>query len=209
MLPLAKDRFLICFTGSRRIRDLIERAKELTSHQRPRPAFEGVIEAALETYVAQLEKKKFKTTDRPKQPRASESEDPRHISAHVMREVHQRDGGRCTYVSPDGRRCNARHFLEYDHIDPVALGGKSIATNLRLRCHAHNQLTARQDFDPEYIALRAAGFRPVRRRTRSVPERERVAINRAALQAIRPLGTPPIQFPLTAHLRSTRSRPSP
>src|SRR5688572_645771 len=166
--PLAKDRFLICFTGSRRIRDLIERAKELTSYQRPRPGFEAVIEAALECYVEKLEKKKFKTTARRQKPRVVESEDPRYVPADVKREVYLRDGGRCTYVGCNGRRCNARFLLEFDHIIPVGRGGKSTVVNLRLRCHAHNQLTAREDYDPEYVALRAQGFRPVwRTRTKT------------------------------------------
>jgi len=156
------------------------------------------MEAALEALVEKLEKQKFRTTDRLQKPRETESEDPRHISAPVMREVYQRDGGRCTYVSEDGHRCNSRHFLEYDHIDPVGLGGKSIATNLRLRCHAHNQLTARADYDPEYVSLRAAGYRPVRR-ARSVPER--VETTRAALNAIRPLGSEPLEFPLNLRER--------
>src|SRR5688572_27307987 len=209
--PLAKDRFLICFTGSRRIRDLIERAKELTSHQRPRPGFEAVIEAALETYVEKLEKKKYKTTDRPHEPRASESEDPHYVPAHVKREVYLRDGGRCTYVGCNGRRCNARFLLEFDHIHPVGLGGKSTVENVRLRCHAHNQLTAREDYDPEYVALRAQGFRPVwktraarrkeARRTKLVPEPVRREANLAYLNAIRPFGTEPLEFPLNLRER--------
>jgi hypothetical protein len=83
-----------------------------------------------------------------------------------MREVYERDGGCCTYVGPNGRRCRARAFVEFDHITPVALGGKSTTENLRLRCQAHNQLAARERFGEDFMAKRA-----VRRSDRVVLER--------------------------------------
>jgi len=61
----------------------------------------------------------------------------RHCPAAVARAVLVRDGQRCTYVSPDGRRCSARRCLELDHVDPWAVGGESTIENLRLRCRAH------------------------------------------------------------------------
>jgi 5-methylcytosine-specific restriction endonuclease McrA len=124
--------------------------------------------------VEKLEKQRFKTTDRPQAPREEPSEDPRHIPAHVMREVYRRDGGRCTYVGTNGRRCRCRAFLEFDHITPIALGGKSITENLRLRCRAHNQLTARETFGEEHMSLRASGFHPAAAPGRAlVPKRDR------------------------------------
>jgi hypothetical protein len=60
--------------------------------------------------------------------------------------VWERDEGRCTFVGAGGHRCAARRFLEYDHIAPVARGGKTIADNLRLRCRAHNQYEAERTF---------------------------------------------------------------
>ena len=62
----------------------------------------------------------------------------------LKREIFTRDENQCTYVSPAGRRCGATHFLELDHIVPVAHGGLTTASNLRLRCRTHNQLAARQ-----------------------------------------------------------------
>jgi 5-methylcytosine-specific restriction endonuclease McrA len=67
----------------------------------------------------------------------------RYIAQHIKREVWHRDGGICTYVDPvSGKCCGSKHFLEYDHIHPVALGGESCTDNLRLRCRAHNQVAA-------------------------------------------------------------------
>jgi 5-methylcytosine-specific restriction endonuclease McrA len=164
--PLAADRFAICFTGSRRCRELLEKAKELSSHRKPRPGIGDLLECALDAYVEKLEKQKFKTTDRPRKPRANRTEDPRHIPADVMRAVYERDGGRCTFVGKDGRRCCARAFLEYDHIVPVAHGGESTVENLRLLCSTHNQHAARCTMTDPHAYLMASGFRPVRRSKR-------------------------------------------
>ena len=67
------------------------------------------------------------------------SEVDRYIPAQIKREVWSRDQGRCTFPG-----CSSKHFLEYDHIQPVSLHGKSNLENLRLLCRAHNQLVAIQ-----------------------------------------------------------------
>ena len=67
------------------------------------------------------------------------SEVDRYIPANIKRQVWSRDQGRCTYPG-----CSSKHFLEYDHIQPVSLNGKSTLENLRLLCRAHNQLVAIQ-----------------------------------------------------------------
>jgi hypothetical protein len=153
--PLSPGRFSLCFTATARCCDLIGEAKALSSHRSPRGLGE-IIEAALEAYVEMLEKQRFKTTDRP-QPQRESSSDPRHIPAQVMREVYARDGGCCTYVGPNGRRCRARSFLQFDHITPIELGGQSTADNLRLRCFTHNQLAAREALGEELMERRNAG----------------------------------------------------
>lgn len=71
----------------------------------------------------------------------------RRISTAMHDAVWQRDGGRCTFVGPDGLRCPSTSRLEIDHIRPYALGGASDdAANLRVMCKAHNQLLARRVF---------------------------------------------------------------
>jgi hypothetical protein len=56
------------------------------------------------------------------------------IPAATKRQVWLRDQGKCTF-----KDCNSTHFLEIDHIVPVALGGSGDLSNLRLRCRGHNQ----------------------------------------------------------------------
>jgi len=75
----------------------------------------------------------------------------RYIPADVRHVVDKRDGGRCSYVAPDGTRCCETKNLEFDHRVPFALGGKSDVENLRLLCRAHNKLAAEQVFGREMI----------------------------------------------------------
>jgi 5-methylcytosine-specific restriction endonuclease McrA len=79
---------------------------------------------------------------------------PRQIPLRDRDEVFARDNGRCTYVGPDGRRCDATRGLQIDHIVPVAHGGGGEIGNLRLLCAQHNRL----------LAERLLGLRPARRR---------------------------------------------
>jgi hypothetical protein len=54
-------------------------------------------------------------------------------------------------VSERGQRCAARTRLEFDHIEPMARGGESTVTGLRLRCRAHNQYEAERRFGGEFM----------------------------------------------------------
>jgi 5-methylcytosine-specific restriction endonuclease McrA len=69
----------------------------------------------------------------------------------AFRETFARDGLQCAYVSPDGRRCTARAFLEVDHVEPRARGGGDHADNLRVLCSAHNQLAAEQAYGRDHV----------------------------------------------------------
>ena len=44
-----------------------------------------------------------------------------------------------------------RHFLEFDHIEPVARGGASTVENVRLLCRAHNQHAAEQAYGAAFM----------------------------------------------------------
>jgi hypothetical protein len=68
--------------------------------------------------------------------------------------VSKRDGGRCTFVSETGHRCEARADLEWDHVRPVARGGTSTVENIRLRCRAHNQYAAERVYGVEFMAAK-------------------------------------------------------
>lgn len=75
----------------------------------------------------------------------------RYISRKVKDEVRVRDGERCTYVSPEGRRCGEMVGLQFDHAIPFSHGGESSRENLRLKCSAHNLLYAEEVFGREFM----------------------------------------------------------
>jgi len=76
----------------------------------------------------------------------------RYIPAVIRRAVYERDGHRCTYESEDGTRCSETRFLEFDHYkQPWSCGGQPTVENLTLRCRMHNQWSARQIWDRDYV----------------------------------------------------------
>jgi len=116
-----------------------------------------VFKRALELAKAELQKRKYAATDRPGCSRGSKS--ARHIPAETRREVHERDEGRCTFVSETGKRCESRHMVEFEHDVPRACGGESTPKNLRLLCRAHNQLMAEREFGTEFMERKRATAR--------------------------------------------------
>jgi 5-methylcytosine-specific restriction endonuclease McrA len=73
------------------------------------------------------------------------------ISSEARREVLNRDGVRCSFVAIDGCRCSARAFLEFDHRNPIGLGGANTPGNLRMLCRAHNQLAAELAYGKDHV----------------------------------------------------------
>jgi hypothetical protein len=58
------------------------------------------------------------------------------------------DAGQCAFVSPTGRRCSERTFLEFHHVQPYAKQGPATVANISLRCWRHNQYEAELIFGP-------------------------------------------------------------
>jgi hypothetical protein len=160
------------FTASAELCEKLERCRQLMSHANPSGDIRVVIERALEALMVELERKRLgrakllraKTAERPLmcgerslegEPERSNETGPsartRNVARAVRREVYERDGAQCTYVAEGGRRCEARSFLELDHVVPRALGGSDDARNLRVRCRAHNQLAAEAAFGREVV----------------------------------------------------------
>jgi len=147
--PLSPQRYGFQCTLDQETHDLLQRARELTSHEVPTGDMVQVLKITLQLGVGQLEKRKFAATSRPGARRPSAN--PRHIPAAVKRAVAARDGARCAFVSEAGRRCTARGMLEFDHIEPVARGGQATVENVRLVCRAHNQHAADRAFGIEFM----------------------------------------------------------
>ena len=193
--PLSADRYGVHFTADGEFRELLERVRGLAGHRLPSGDLMTLLKRGLEAYERELSKERFARGRKPRRSRsvapapsapdlsppdptkhAAEPEPTptakrrRRYSAEVLRSVYLRDGKQCSYVSPDGRRCNARRCLELDHIDPFALGGQCTIENLRLRCRAHNQRYARQYFGKSRVEAAVRDSR-LRRATAERPDK--------------------------------------
>jgi hypothetical protein len=182
---LPSERYLIRVTISRSTHDKLRHAQALLSHAMPAGDVAQVLDRALDALIAQLERRKFGATKRPRGPRdrrrdrepreqggSREVQEPRapqgtvpavarvsaprkrYISAPIRRAVWERDQGQCTFVSANGTRCKARQFLEFDHIEPVARGGRATVAEMRLRCRAHNQYEAERVFGAGFMSAK-------------------------------------------------------
>jgi hypothetical protein len=149
--PLSRDVCKVVAHIPRDTHDKLNQFRDLVSHSVPSGDLVEVLDRLLAIGIAQVEKRRFGATDKPRPPRARSAKNKRHIPNHERRIVRERDGNRCTYTSDDGRRCDATRFLQLDHIIALAEGGKSEASNLRQRCHAHNQFAAEERFGPEFM----------------------------------------------------------
>ena len=145
--PLAAERYEIRFTASAETLEKLRDAQDLLGHAIPNGDLAEVFDRALTLLVADLVRKKFAATPRPR-PGTTPSADASHIPAGVRRAAAVRDRARCAFVSPDGRRCGERRFLEFHHIVPYAAGGQATIDNIQLRCRAHNGYAVDQYFGP-------------------------------------------------------------
>ena len=152
--PIAAKRYEIRFTASAATREKLRRAQDLLGHAVPNGDLAEVFDRALTLLVEELERKKFAATRCPRASRG-QSEESRHIPAAVKRSVVIRDGGRCAFVAPEGRRCDERRFLEFHHLQPYGAHGKPTVDNIALRCRAHNRYEAELFYGP--IRRHAAG----------------------------------------------------
>jgi len=149
--PLSPQSFALQCTVSETTHEKLRHAQALLGHQVPSGDLATVLDRALDALIARLEKRKLAVTTRPRSRHRSSTPGTRHVPAHVRRAVWERDGGRCTFVSATGRRCEARARLEFDHIEEFACGGESTVAGMRLRCRAHNQYQAEQSFGADFM----------------------------------------------------------
>jgi hypothetical protein len=154
MRAVSKDRWSLRVTIDRDFREDLETLAALLSHKVPRGNLAAVLREAIRCGIEKHGKRKGAVAPARKRsspPAARESSDPRATPMEVRREVWKRDGGRCTWTSPDGRRCDSRWRLELDHIESPLFGGRSTVENLRLRCRAHNLLYAEEVYGREHM----------------------------------------------------------
>jgi len=157
---LLQTRYALQATIGAATQDKLRHATELLAREIPSGDLAEVLDRALTALIGQLEKWKCAATALPRGSArragpsgdsAGAGRDSRRIPAEVKRAVWARDQGRCTFVGAGGRWCGARRYLERDHVDPMARGGRSTVDNVRLRCRAHNQLEAERVFGADFM----------------------------------------------------------
>src|SRR5882672_4395520 len=173
------ERFHLQLMIGKSTREKLRYAQALLSHAVPSGDLTQVLDRALDALIVELEKRKLGASGRqqPKlgaaTPLARRLHPPsvgdrsvvtsmlacslpttrnRYVPARVRRAVWERDGGQCTFVGASGHRCESRRFLEFDHIDPVARGGRATVEGMRLRCRAHNQYEAERTFGAGFMS---------------------------------------------------------
>jgi len=184
--PLTADLRRLHVTVSREFLQELEQARDGLSHAIPNATTEQVLQAALRLLLEKQARarglvKKPRSVPQTPAPTMAPNEtttpatprttiepdamepihrrtDPREaIPADVRRAVWERDQGRCTWPLDSGGVCGSTHRLELDHVVPWAQGGAPTVANLRVVCHSHNSLAARQTFGERWMERYARG----------------------------------------------------
>jgi 5-methylcytosine-specific restriction endonuclease McrA len=151
---VSADRWSLRVTIDGALKEDLETLRALASHKLPGADLVSLLREAVRCGIEKHGKRRgavvperARKAGRPAAPGRSKA-----IPAEVRRRVWERDGGRCTFTAPDGRRCGSRHQLELHHVVPEARGGRSTEANLTLHCRAHNLLEAEAAYGPEHMA---------------------------------------------------------
>ncbi|BDG01971.1 HNH endonuclease [Anaeromyxobacter oryzae] len=163
--PLTADLRRMHLTVTKRFEAKVADAGDALSHSHPGASTEVILEAALDLLLDRAEKRKGLVEKPRREKRPSR---PDHIPAEVKRAVWVRDGGCCRWALENGGVCGSRHRLQYDHIQPKALGGKSTIDNVRLLCARHNLLAARKIFGDAWMDR----YAPARKATAAMGRRD-------------------------------------
>jgi 5-methylcytosine-specific restriction endonuclease McrA len=146
--PIAPRRYLLRVTIGADTHDKLQRVRALLRHAVPDGDFGAIVDRALTLLLREAERTKWASAARPRPARATSSRS-RYVPAATKRAVWERDAGQCAFVGPAGR-CEATACLEFHHVVPFALGGRTEESNLELRCRAHNQHEALVDVARPY-----------------------------------------------------------
>ena len=162
---VSEDKISVQVTFTREQFEKLKRIQELLSHTHIEASNAELLDAAMDVF---LEKKDpLKKFVKPRMsrgdtaaevgPRSGAAVKPSTRSASAVKPstrnaVLRKSAGQCEYRDPKTeRRCESRHLLEIDHIQPRALGGTNEPGNLRAVCRAHNLLMAEQTIGREKI----------------------------------------------------------
>ena len=146
--PLTADLSRLHLTVSKRFLEKLEAARAALSHVRPDANAETVLEAGLDL-ILRAQQRRRGVVESPRNDKGNP--DATRVPAAVRRQVWTRDGGRCQWPLESGGICGSNLRVEFDHVIPRALGGRSTPENIRLLCRFHNDVAARRTFGDEWM----------------------------------------------------------
>src|SRR5690606_34005448 len=147
--PLSESRWSVQLSIGSELKAKIDEAQRLLSHALPSGDLAALLDRALDALLAQEKKRRF-GAGKPRKRRAPKP-DSRHVPVDLVREITERDGGRCASVDEHGNRGTAREHLTIEHRNPYASQGPTSPENLCLLCMAHNLHAARKVFGEAHV----------------------------------------------------------
>ena len=153
--PLGAERYCIRFVADHVVHGEIQALRALLRPSIPDGDVAKILARAVSALLEQVQKRKAGVcaSSRASNRSSGSGKAPsRYIPAAIRREVWAREGGRCTFVSREGRQCGAREYLEFHHRVPWVRSREHAPSNISLRCRAHNQHEAELDFGVEQMA---------------------------------------------------------
>jgi hypothetical protein len=157
----APERYRVQFTIGAETHEQLRRLQALLRREIPDGDPGAIFARAVPLLLEKVEKAKLGAAAKPRlQPSIRPRTDKavrtatlgsRDVPRAVKRASWRRDGGQCAFVSPSGRRCAERTFLEFHHVQPHAKQGPATVANISLRCWRHNQYEAELIFGPHRL----------------------------------------------------------
>jgi hypothetical protein len=150
----APERYRVQFTLGAEGHERLRRLQALLRREIPDGDPGAIVERALALLLEKVEKTKLGAAVRPRPSRPIRPETDksavrsRDVPRAVKRAAWRRDASQCAFVSPTGRRCSERTFLEFHHVQPYAKQGPATVGNISLHCWRHNQYEAELIFGP-------------------------------------------------------------
>jgi len=138
---------LVCGISEELMKE-IERIKDLVSQSSGKPArLEDALSAMASLYLQKQDpvvkaKRVLKKKNELSSRRVSlKSRNKRSaIPAMVRHEVAIRDNGQCTHLSPNGKRCEQKRWVDLHHKRAISEGGEHSSGNIVTVCRSHHRL---------------------------------------------------------------------
>lgn len=130
------------FSAREELVEKLERAKVVAKAQ----SVEDVLEKALEEYLEHHDPARKAARNVGKAVKKVPATNKRSFPNSIKHAALMKSGNRCEAIGSGGRRCTATDYLEFDHVRPFAMGGRSTLENCRVLCQTHNRLAAEKSY---------------------------------------------------------------